>query len=160
MNETDDILNLNKTTAFKADRIYSELLIDYPNTDLQQNFWQNEKLPLTVRNFLLVYHWIAFEEYESFHITLSLVYTDKMLDSLQNDLQMTDLAHRLKALKIKVDDIVTQTSQKELQVYLDKMNAFRNSNFFVENEQVYQNQKPFIFDKLIDYVAIHHKDFP
>lgn len=160
MSETDDILNLNKTAEFKADRIYSELLIVYPNTDLQQDFWQNEKIPLTIRNFLLIYNWIAFEDYESFHIALSLIYTDKMLEFLKNDLQMTDLANRLKALKIEIDGIVTRTSQKELQVYLDNMNVFRNSNFFVENEQVYQNQKSFIFDKLINYVARHRKDFP
>lgn len=102
MNETDNILNLNKTAEFKADRIYSELLMAYLNTDLQQDFWQNEKISLTIRNFLLVYHWIAFEDYESFHITLSLVYTDKMLDFLKNDLQMTDLVNRLKALKLKL----------------------------------------------------------
>lgn len=102
MNETDNILNLNKTAEFKADRIYSELLMAYLNTDLQQDFWQNEKISLTIRNFLLVYHWIAFEGYESFHIALRLVYTDKMLDFLKNDLQMTDLVNRLKALKLKL----------------------------------------------------------
>lgn len=86
MNETDYILNLNKTAEFKADRIYSELLIAYSNDDLQLNFWQNEKLAFSVRNFLLVYQWIAFEDYEGFHVALSLVYTDKMLEFIGNEL--------------------------------------------------------------------------
>lgn len=160
MKEVNFILQIKKSSEFKADRIYSEILIAYPNQSLRQSFWKNEQLPLAIRNFLLVYEWLAFEDYESFDVALNLVYTDKMLNFIYEELKMTDLVIGLQNLKKQIDKIYPKNDNLNDINRLNEFNSLRDSPLFRQIAMDYGQQKSAIFDRLIEYVARHADVFP
>jgi len=128
---------------------------------IERNYWLDFKtllvLPQEICCPLVIMEWMAYEEYESFHIALSFQ-LDVVAAQIENVLQFPSLASTLRQARE-----IMELIYKEYEVgacienYIAATNKLRSDKAYQSYEQAYTNQKSLLISRLYDFVKMNIK---
>lgn len=148
----------------KEDALDKIMLATEERYHLKREFWLIfdglKELPPAIYCFLTVMEWLNYESWEGYGSALSF-HLEIVGRQFESELKLHELADSLQQAKEIQDSVFTRNNiHEDIQHYITANSQLQNNQEYIRHEEYFLAQRPFIIEKLYEFVKNNITQFP